>query len=127
MGEIMGIISEKMAELGIEYAYERFSGTPSYPYWVGEYVETEPVDEDGMTEASFTLTGTTRGTLLELEQCRAKIEAAFDPFGGLTTITDAGNGIAIYYAGSLTVPTDTDEIRRLQVSLSVKKWRAYNG
>lgn len=125
MREILKLISETMEGLGIAYEFGRYSGEPEYPYFVGEYTQTPPTDEDGLQEASFILTGTTRGTWLELEQCRERIEQAFDPFEGMKAITDAGSGIAVYYADAFPVPTDTDELKRIQVDLEIKKWRAY--
>ena len=124
MRDILKAIADCMQSLAINYDFETWTGEPKYPYFVGEYVQTAPTEEDGQQDTAFTLTGFTRGTWLDLEECRERIEKLFDPFEGYKAMTDGG-GIVIYYDSSMPVPTDTDEIKRLQIDLTVKKWRAY--
>ena len=124
MREVLELIAESMQSLGINDEFERWSGEPDYPYFVGEYQQTAPVNEDGEQDAAFTLTGFTRGAWLELEQCRESIERLFDPVAGYRTMKGR-NAIAVYYDAATPVPTDTDELRRIQIDLTCKKWRAY--
>lgn len=121
MDEILAFVAEKME--GLNYEFERWSGKPQYPYWIGEYTEAPQLTEDGLTNVSFILTGTTRGSRIDLERDRAKIEKAFPKVSGAAKVAN-GCGIAAFYNGALTVPTDTDEIKRLQVNLDIRYWRA---
>ena len=123
MGEIMGIIAAVMDGLGLAYDYEEFAGEVSGPYWVGHYQETEPTTEDGKHEASFVITGTTGGTWIELQRAADSIRAEFPEIGGMTGVTDKGTGYAIWYASATTVPTDTAELKRIEITLNVKYWR----
>ena len=113
-----------MQSLGINYEFGRWSGKPVYPYFVGEYVQTEATTEDGEQDCAFTITGFTRGTWDDLEKCRQKICAMFDPVAGYRTM-DGRDAIVVYYDAATPVPTDTDELRRIQIDLTAKKWRAY--
>ena len=122
--EILKIISDAMASLGLEYGFAEYAGDPVvYPYFVGEYTETESFTEDGLQETTFLLTGFSRGTWLELEEAKEKIENYFNQVSGHTVISDSGSGVAIFYAHSLIVPTGDAELKRIQVNLSIKEWK----
>ena len=62
------IISDSLQSLGINYEFGVWTSEAVYPYWVGEYQETPPLNEDGMQETTFILSGFTRGKWLELEE-----------------------------------------------------------
>jgi len=122
--QVLKIVSSAMTELGIEYGFVSYSGNPTvYPYAVGEYQETEPVTEDGLIEGTFTLTLFHRGEWLDLERAKEKIERYFNQVSGKTVITDNGSGVAIFYAGSMIVPTGDAELKRLQINLSINEWK----
>ena len=122
--QVLKIVSSAMTELGIEYGFVSYSGNPIvYPYAVGEYQETEPVTEDGLIEGTFTLTLFHRGEWLGLERAKEKIERYFNQVSGKTVITDNGSGVAIFYAGSMIVPTGDAELKRLQINLSINEWK----
>ena len=117
-------IADAMSALGLEYAFGVYAGDPVvYPYFVGEYTETEPMTEDGRQDTTFLLTGFHRGTWLELEQAKEKIENYFNRVSGKTVITDNGSGVAIFYANTLIVPTGDAELKRIQINLQVKEWK----
>lgn len=123
MRGILETVAEGMKSLAINYEFGRWSGEPDYPYFVGEYVQTEPTAEDGEQDCAFTLTGFTRGTWDDLEKCREKICTLFDPFDGYRASKE-GAAIVAFYDSATPVPTDTDELRRIQIDLTIKKWRA---
>lgn len=117
-------IADAMSALGLEYAFGVYAGDPViYPYFVGEYTETEPMTEDGLQNTTFLLTGFHRGTWLELEQAKERIENYFNRVSGKTVITDSGSGVAIFYANTLIVPTGDAELKRIQINLQVKEWK----
>lgn len=122
--EILKIISDAMASLGLEYGFAEYAGDPVvYPYFVGEYTETEGFTEDGLQESTFLLTGFSRGTWIELEEAKEKIENYFNQVSGYTAITDSGSGVAIFYAHSLIVPTGDAELKSIQINLTIKEWK----
>lgn len=104
----------------INYEFERWTSNPvPYPYWVGEYMEEPSEYEDGLQVSTFTLTGTTRGTWLDLERDKKKIEKLCNS----TMILENGDGLAVFYLNALTIPTDDLELKRLQIDLQIKNWK----
>lgn len=122
--QVLKIVSDAMAELGLEYGFVTYAGYPvKYPYFVGEVTETESFTEDGLQESTFLLTGFTRDTWLTLEDARESIENYFNRVSGKTVITDSGSGVAIFYAHSMVVPTADAELKSIQINLSIKEWK----
>lgn len=117
-------VSDGMKSLGIEYAFERYKKDPVvYPYFVGEYTETETFTEDGLHEYSFLLTGFSRDSWDTLETAKENIRDYFDKVSGNTVIAEGGSAVAIFYANSLIVPTGDAELKSIQINLSVKEWK----
>ena len=113
-------VSDTLDSLGISYQFGEWSTNPvPNPYFVGEYTEPESMarEGDGYQETSFILTGT--GTnWLTLEQAKATIENNISK----TAILSNGNGVAIFYGGSLIIPTGDAELKRIQINLTIKEW-----
>lgn len=120
------IVSYAMKSLGIAYGFGSYAGNAAgkivYPYFVGEYTESPPMNEDGQQTATIMLTGFHRGTWEELETAKEAIENYFDKISGLTVIADNGNGVCISYANALIVPTGDAELKRIQINLNVQEW-----
>lgn len=121
--EVRKIISEAMASLGLAYCFMEYAGEVVYPYFVGEYTETEGFTEDGLQESTFLLTGFSREAWSGLEEAKDKIENYFNRVSGMTVITDSGSGVAVFYGHSLVVPTGDAELKSIQINLSVKEWK----
>ena len=123
---VLKLVSDAMDSLGIEYGFVTYEGNPIvYPYFVGEYTETESTTEDGLQETTFMLTGFSRDTWLTLEDARERIENSFNRVSGKTVITDSGSAVAVFYAHSMIVPTGDAELKSIQINLSIKEWRVY--
>jgi hypothetical protein len=116
-------ISDSLASIGIRYSFMEWKSIPAYPYFVGEYQETEPMNEDGMHEASFILTGFSKNSWLKLEEAKEAIERLFNTITGKTAIFEDGSGIAVFYTNSFPVREENAAIKRIQINLSVKEWR----
>lgn len=122
--QMLKVVSDGMKELGIEYGFGTYAKKPiKYPYFVGEYTETESFTEDGLQESTFLLTGFNRGTWLELEDTKERIENYFNQVSGKTVITDNGSAVAVFYGNSLIVPTGDAELKSIQVNLNIKEWK----
>ena len=67
---VMKFISEAMESEGIPYEFMEFTSPIAdlQSYWVGEYSEIPPNTEDGMQETQLVLTGTGRGSWLNIEK-----------------------------------------------------------
>ena len=120
-GEVLKIISDDMTALGLNYAFLRWTSDVIYPYFIGEYTEEPNVTEDNLQDTSFLITGTTRGSFIDLETAKAKIEKLYRD--GKRIITTSGTGVVIFYESSLTVPTDDAELKKIQINLLIKEWK----
>ena len=117
--ESLKFINNKLEENNINYEFMQWTKDIVYPYFVGEYQESEPLFEDGMKETTFILTGFSKGSWLEFEQTKEKIEKIFS---NATVILPNGNGLAVFYSGSLVIPTGDAELKRIQINLAIKEW-----
>lgn len=116
-------VADGMAACGLNYAFMQWNADPEYPYFVGEYQESEPMTEDGLQECDFILSGWTRGPWADLEAAKEKIERYFDRVSGKTVIADNGSAVAIFYGNSLVVPTGDAELKKIEIHLKVKEWK----
>ena len=121
---LLKVVSDGMTELGLEYEFGEYTKEPIvYPYFVGEYTETEPMTEDGLQETTFMLSGFSRGTWLTLENAKAKIENYFNKVFGKTVMVDDGSAVAVFYGNALIVPTGDEELKKIQINLQCKEWK----
>ena len=51
--ESLAFINDILTEADINYEFMEWTSDVVYPYWVGEYTESEPLNEDGMQESTF--------------------------------------------------------------------------
>lgn len=121
---LLKVVSDGMTELGLEYEFGEYTKKRIvYPYFVGEYTETEPTTEDGLQETTFMLSGFSRGKWLTLENAKAKIENYFNKVYGKTVMVDDGSAVAVFYGNSLIVPTGDEELKKIQINLQCKEWK----
>lgn len=90
-----------------------------YPYWVGEYIETEYSAETNYQETPFILTGVTRGSYLELEKQKEIIKKALKD---KRAILSNGTGIAVYFDYSMPIRVDDIELQKIQINLTIQEW-----
>jgi hypothetical protein len=122
--ETLGLINDGMTELGLEYQFGAYDKRPIvYPYWVGEYQEFDTITEDGLQETTVILNGFSRGSWLDLERDKTKIENYFGRVSAKTVITDSGSGVAVSFSDALIVPTGDAELKRMQINLKVQEWK----
>lgn len=90
-----------------------------YPYWVGEYLESEYSAETNYQGTTFILTGVTRGSYLELEKQKEIIKKALKD---KRAILSNGAGIAVHYDYSMPIRTDDIELQKIQINLTIQEW-----
>lgn len=122
--ETLKFISDALASAGIPYEFDEFNSSIESldRFWVGEYQEIEPMTEDGQEETTFILTGTAKEDILILENDKKTIKGLFPSIEGCRAILDNGSGVAIFYAHSFKIPTDTDFLKKMQINLKIKEW-----
>ena len=119
----LSIVSNSMNELGINYEFGEWTSAVVYPYFVGEYQEVPNPNEDGMLESQFILNGFSRGSWLELEEAKEKIENHFNKVSGKIVTADDKSTVAIFYENGLIVPTGDEQLKRIQINLKIKEWK----
>lgn len=120
---VLKVVKASMQEMGLEYSFKRFRKRPEYPYFVGTYLETDPLNEDGLQECTFILDGFARGPGSEsaLEEAREQIRNYFTYLGRAFTF-DNGEVVVIAYGNAQPVPTDDAELDRIQINLTAMEW-----
>ncbi len=119
---MLGIFAEEMNMLGVPYEFMMWTSDVQYPYFVGEYSETTPTTEDGYKASTILVTGTTRGSWLELQQYKELIENHFPSVFGLRKAAEDGT-VVFYYANAFPVDTGEADLKRIQINIDVKEWR----
>lgn len=122
---VLKFINDAMESAQIPYEFMEFTSDVASvaSYWVGSYSEVVSVSESGLQEAQFILTGTAKGTWLDLEREKAMIEKLFPAMGGRTAILDNGSGVAVTYENAFPIETGDDFLKRLQININVKEWK----
>lgn len=103
----------------INYELGLWTSELKFPYWVGEYQEIDYQSEQEYHEYSFSLIGTTKGTWKQLEEDKAKIRTLFSNH---TALVEQGHSIAIFYDNALMIPSEDEQIRRMQINLTIQEW-----
>lgn len=117
-------VDSAMKSLNLNYGFITYNKKPIvYPYFVGEYTETETTTEDGRQEATFMLTGFARGSGAwnTLETAKKNIQKIFTPEGRVFRATD-GTTAVICYGYSFPIPKEDAELKSIQINLSVQEW-----
>lgn len=120
---MLAFIKTELERIGIPYAFMRWNADVKHPYFIGEYSEVVTTNEDGYEEYSFILTGTTRGTWGELETAKNTIKNHFPSVGGLRGSTADGT-VVVFYDNAFPIDTGEADLKRIQINLTIKKWRA---
>ena len=109
--EGLNYINNLLESLNIPYEFMEWTSDIPETYWVGEYQEIEPLNEDGMEECFLNLE-TVKELLKETLGC-----------DGITDIMKSGSGIAIMYVTAYPVPSVEFGIHRLEITLRIKEWK----
>ena len=121
--EALKFIDDTLNGAGIDYEFGQWSSSPiPSPYSIGEFVDSEVMNEDGMQETSFLVTVTSKNSWLELLEVKEKIEELIPAVGGNVAMLD-NSCVAIFFESALDIPTDTMELKRIQINLNIKEWK----
>lgn len=116
---VLEFIKEQMADLNIPYHFWEWSGDVPQTYFVGEFTEASSYSEDGLIEGELTLSGFTRGTYADLDAMRDKI---YTRFRNGERLYRNGKGVVVEYSHAMTVPTDLEGVKRIDIYLSTFEW-----
>ena len=134
MLEVLKALDTHLSEhFGLNYEFGQMSDSPpQYPYWVGDYTESESLTEDGVEQPIIILNGFSRGKFIELEEQKEKIKEYFK-FGktDLMTVTlpdqtTSKVSVNIWFSDSINIPDDNLDLKRCQIHLNTKIWKGYD-
>lgn len=122
--KFLKIVADELEKNNIDYQLQRFVCDELPPvFWVGSYSEMASNTEESKRLFSFTLTGTTTGSFLELENQKETIYNLFLPCsGGRRYATDDDGAVIIQYENAFPVETDDENVKRIQINLIVMEW-----
>lgn len=125
MKEVLNYISTELERVGVPYEFLVWTQTVTYPYFIGEYNESEPTVESGEFDKTFILTGFCRGknARVRLEEMREKIERVFPALDGNVATLNSGSVVAIFYGSAFYAPTGEAELYKIQINLTIKLWK----
>lgn len=118
---MLSTMKNELSNLGINYQFGEWEGDIVYPYFVGEYIESESFTEDNLEDIEFILTGFARGqgSYLKLENIKNKIKKRF--FNGVTVLKN-NKAVTIFYGNSISaIPTGELELKKIQINLKIKQ------
>ena len=114
MIDVLTLINAEMENLKIPYTFDTWDTDITLPQFIGEISETPSGDEDGKSEYSFILTGyaTNYTYLLGVAE---QLKKRYKPSVIL-------NGVVIMYNNCTPINNDTDDLKQIQITLTIKDW-----
>ena len=114
MIDVLTTVKNEMEKLNIPYTFDTWDNDVELPQFIGEISEVTNINEDGKSEYSFILTGyaTSYSYLFGVaEQLKVKYKTS--------AIVD---GIVIKYDNTTPIDNGTDDLKQIQINLTIKKW-----
>ena len=114
---ILAVIATRLK--GYHYGYMRYQGKRPAIYWVGEYSVANHSFEAGHDGGEFILTGTTEGNWSDLDTQQDAIRRLLDNY----RYTDATMGCVVNFTRALNRPTETEDVKRIELHFDIDSWR----
>ena len=114
MIKVLTVINAEMERLNIPYTFDTWDSDIELPQFIGELSEIPSLDEDGKSEYTFTLNGyaTNYTYLLGIAE---QLKTRYKP----SAVVD---GLAIIYNSCNTIDNNTDDLKQIQITLTIKEW-----
>lgn len=119
MKKVLNALKNEAKTMGLPYEFDNWKSELVLPYFVGEISEIPTEDEDGKREFDFTLTGEDVGTYSRLLDYSESIQKRYK--NGLSVVLD-GAVIKIIYNNTITVPVEDENVKRIQINITVYLW-----
>ena len=116
MKKVLKIINDELNTMNIPYTFDGWDKELELPQFIGEISETPTLTEDGLSEYTFILTGyAVKNEIGYLFDVAEQLKARYKP----SKIVD---GIVIMYDNATFIDTNNDDLKRIQITLKIKKW-----
>ena len=114
MIEVLTTLKNELEKLNIPYTFDNWDNEIQLPQFIGEISEVTNVNEDGKSEYSFILTGyaTNYSYLFGVAE---QLKTRYKP----SAVVD---GLAIIYNSCNTIDNGTDDLKQVQITLTIKEW-----
>ena len=114
MKNVLKILKKELENMNIPYTFDEWDKDYELPQFIGEILETPTIDEDGLNEHSFILTGYSK-TYDYLFNISDKLKNKYKT----SKIVD---GITIKYDDTITISNDIDDLKQIQITFKIKDW-----
>ena len=116
MKTVLKIMNNELNTLKIPYTFDGWDKEIDLPQFIGEISEVPALDEDGMSEYSFILTGyALKNNIDYLFNVAEILKKQYKPSKTI-------NGVVIIYDNFIQIDTNNDELKQIQINLKIKKW-----
>lgn len=119
MKKVLKALNNEAKVIGLPYEFDNWKSELRLPYFVGEISERATLDEDGKREFDFMLTGEDVDTYSRLFEYSESIRKRYEY--GHSVVVDGGL-IKIFYENTITVPVEDENIKRVQINITVYLW-----
>lgn len=121
MKDVLEVLKEELIDnLDLNYCFKKYTKPKvTYPYIVGEYIETSKTNEDNRKTGQIILSIFTRNSILEIENVAEKIENYFQFF----CKEKRKSIVSMEYENRVSDDTNDDEIKKIEVYLKFNKWK----
>ena len=116
MINVLTLIKNEFDNLNIPYTFDGWDSEVELPQFIGEISETPTLNEDGLSEYTFILTGYAMKNENDYLFCVAeRLKKEYKP----SKIVDK---VVIMYDNTTFIDTNNDDLKRIQITLKIKKW-----
>lgn len=123
--EILKVIAQEMASMGINYYYMvNDSETVTYPYVTGEYNEYQYTFEDRSTVGELLFDVWTKGSELSLLAVKDLIKDKFSNYQIAVADETKKMSLSLAYLSKMPRRTDVEGLKRLEIRLQVNYWES---
>lgn len=121
MVDVLAVLKEELIDnLKLNYCFKKYNKPKvTYPYVIGEYIETSKTNEDNRKIGQIILSIFTRNSILEIENVADKIENHFQFF----CKEKRKSIVSIEYENRIPNDTNDDEVKKIEVYLDFNKWK----
>lgn len=117
MTNVLEILKNEFEKLNIPYTFDEWDKDIQLPQFIGELHENPTVDEDGMSEYTFILTGYATDNIYLFGIAR-QLKNKYKTSGIV-------NGIVIKYDNFIPIDTGSEDYKQIQITLKIKQWSVY--
>lgn len=112
--ELLKVINDELASLGINYEYGVYTGELTYPYAVGEYNEKDYQYENNVTNGEIILVVFHKGNELDLINIKEQVK---DKFADYRTVVNGGT-VNVSYRNKLFIREA--DLKKMEIYLDTK-------